>query len=162
MPAPAEGRDPTSACFTNREAYTHGFCDKGVFARRRWWVWGVRLVVEFLVLGPIEVRSADGQIRVGGIKQRSILALLIANRGHAVSADRIVDEIYGEDAGGGVRRSVQSIVSLLRRERTGRSTPNSLRRGCSCPSSRVGIMAVPFGPCVHQARLSGDGSACRW
>ena len=72
--------------------------------------------MEFLVLGPIEVRSADSQIRVGGVKQRSILALLIANRGHAVSADRIVEDVYGEDAASGARRSVQSIVSLLRRD----------------------------------------------
>jgi DNA-binding SARP family transcriptional activator len=71
--------------------------------------------VEFLVLGPIEVRSADGQVRVGGVNQRSILALLIADRGHVVSTDRIVENIYGEDAARGVRRSVQSIVSLVRR-----------------------------------------------
>ncbi|MEA3511665.1 MAG: helix-turn-helix domain-containing protein, partial [Actinomycetota bacterium] len=68
------------------------------------------------MLGPIEVCSAGSRVRMGGVKQRSILALLIANRGRAVSADRIVDEIYGEDAAGGVRRSVQSIVSLLRRD----------------------------------------------
>jgi predicted ATPase/DNA-binding SARP family transcriptional activator len=72
--------------------------------------------VEFLVLGPIEVYAAGSPIPVGGVKQRSILALLIANQGRAVSADRIVTDIYGEDAGGGVRRSVQSIVSLLRRD----------------------------------------------
>ncbi|MEN8114258.1 MAG: BTAD domain-containing putative transcriptional regulator, partial [Actinomycetota bacterium] len=50
------------------------------------------------------------------MKQRSVLALLIANRGRAVSADRIVDDLYGEDAGGGARRSVQTFVSMMRRE----------------------------------------------
>ena len=73
-------------------------------------------IVEFFVLGPLEVRSTGGRIGVGGVKQRSILALLIANRGCVVSTDRIVVDIYGEDAAGGVRRSVQSIVSLLRRD----------------------------------------------
>ncbi|MEN8114779.1 MAG: BTAD domain-containing putative transcriptional regulator [Actinomycetota bacterium] len=72
--------------------------------------------MEFLVLGPIEVCSAGTQIRVGGVKQRSILALLIANEGRAVSADRIVEGVYGEDAAADLRRSVQSFVSMLRRD----------------------------------------------
>ena len=73
-------------------------------------------MVEFRVLGPIEVYSGDELVHVGGVKQRSILALLIASRGQVVSADRIVDEVYGDDAAAGARRSVQSIVSMLRRE----------------------------------------------
>ena len=68
------------------------------------------------MLGPIEVRTGGGGVRVGGVKQRSILALLIANRGRVLTTDRIVVDVYGEDAAGGVRRSVQSAVSLLRRD----------------------------------------------
>jgi len=68
------------------------------------------------VLGPIEVYSDDEPVHVGGVKQRSILALLIASHGLVVSADRVVDEIYGEDAAVGVRRSVQTIISMLRRD----------------------------------------------
>ncbi|MEN8115215.1 MAG: BTAD domain-containing putative transcriptional regulator, partial [Actinomycetota bacterium] len=59
------------------------------------------------------------------MKQRSILALLIANRGRAVSADRIVDDLYGEDAAGGARRSVQTFVSMLRRDLGGVITGSS-------------------------------------
>ena len=73
-------------------------------------------MVEFRVLDPIEVYSDDTLFHGGGVKQRSILALLIAHRGHIVSADRIVDEIYGEDAAAGARRSVQTIISMLRRD----------------------------------------------
>jgi predicted ATPase/DNA-binding SARP family transcriptional activator len=73
-------------------------------------------VVEFRVLGPLEVYSDDTLVHVGGVKQRSILALLIANRGGVVSTDRIVDEVYGEDAAAGARRSVQTIISMLRRD----------------------------------------------
>lgn len=68
------------------------------------------------MLGPIEVRSAGVPIPVGGVKQRSILALLIVDAGHAVPTDRIVDEIYGDDATSGARRSVQTIVSAMRRD----------------------------------------------
>ena len=38
-------------------------------------------VVEFRFLGPIEVYSGDSLGHVGGVKQRRILALLIANHG---------------------------------------------------------------------------------
>jgi hypothetical protein len=41
--------------------------------------------VEFLVLGPVEVRSDGSLLRVGGVKQRSFLALLIASQGQALS-----------------------------------------------------------------------------
>ncbi len=80
------------------------------------WCGAYGWVVEFRVLGPIEVYSDDSLVHVGGVKQRSILALLIANHGQVVSADRIVDEIYGEDAAVGARRSVQTIISMLRRD----------------------------------------------
>jgi predicted ATPase/DNA-binding SARP family transcriptional activator len=73
-------------------------------------------VVEFRVLGPLEVYSDDTLVHVGGVKQRSILALLIAHRGEVVSTDRIVDEVYGDEAAVGARRSVQTIVSMLRRD----------------------------------------------
>jgi predicted ATPase/DNA-binding SARP family transcriptional activator len=73
-------------------------------------------VVEFRVLGPVEVYSDDKSVHVGGVKQRSILAFLIASHGQTVTADRIVGEVYGEDAAPGARRSVQTIVSMLRRD----------------------------------------------
>ena len=79
------------------------------------WCGAYGWVVEFRVLGPIEVYSDDTPVHVGGVKQRSILALLVANHGQVVSVDRIVDEIYGDDAASGARRSVQTIVSMLRR-----------------------------------------------
>lgn len=97
--------------------------------------------MEFLVLGPVEVRPADGSVRVGGVKQRSILALLVATRGQVLSADRIVDEVYGEDAAVGARRSVQSIISMLRRDLgdaivgTGGGYVFDAPRECSTPSS---------------------------
>lgn len=72
--------------------------------------------MDFLVFGAIEARSAGDRVPVGGVKQRSVLALLIANRGRPVSADRIVLEVHGEDAGPGARRSLQTVVSVLRHD----------------------------------------------
>ena len=97
-------------------AQATGVCRHGRVDGDTFWLSPYGWVVEFRVLGPIEVYSDDSLVHVGGVKQRSVLALLIANRGHVVSADRIVDEIYGDDAAPGVRRSVQTIISTLRRD----------------------------------------------
>ena len=72
--------------------------------------------VDLLVLGPVEVRNQGEPVSIGGPKQRSILALLVAEAGHPVSVDRIIDDVYGEDAPEGARRSVQTLVSMIRRE----------------------------------------------
>lgn len=57
--------------------------------------------LDFDVLGPVEVRNDDGPLPAGGPRQRSILALLIANAGRPVSLDRIVEGIYGGEVGAG-------------------------------------------------------------
>ena len=72
--------------------------------------------VDLLVLGPVEVRNQGEPMSIGGPKQRSILALLVAEAGHPVSVDRIIDDVYGDDAPEGARRSVQTLVSMIRRE----------------------------------------------
>jgi DNA-binding SARP family transcriptional activator/WD40 repeat protein len=72
--------------------------------------------VDLLVLGPVVVRNHGEPVPIGGPKQRAILALLTAEVGHPVSLDRIVDDVYGEDAPEGARRSVQTFVSMIRRE----------------------------------------------
>ena len=71
--------------------------------------------MDFLVLGPVTVHQDGEALPVGGSKQRSILALLVANIRHPVSLDRIVDSVYGEDARGGARHSVQTFISTIRR-----------------------------------------------
>ena len=72
--------------------------------------------VDLLVLGPVEVRNQGEPVSIGGPKQRSIMALLVAEAGRPVSVDRIIDDVYGDDAPEGARRSVQTLVSMIRRE----------------------------------------------
>jgi DNA-binding SARP family transcriptional activator/WD40 repeat protein len=72
--------------------------------------------VDLLVLGPVEVRNHGEPVPIGGPKQRAILALLAAEVGHPVSLDRMVDDVYGEDATEGARRSARTFISMIRRE----------------------------------------------
>jgi predicted ATPase/DNA-binding SARP family transcriptional activator len=50
----------------------------------------------FGVLGPLLVEQDGVAVRVGGARQRSVLALLLLSGGEALSRDRLVDELWGE------------------------------------------------------------------
>jgi DNA-binding SARP family transcriptional activator len=70
--------------------------------------------VEFLVLGPLEARVDGRALRLGGPKQRALLALLLLNANEVVSRDRLVDSLWGERAPGSAQRSLDTYVSRLR------------------------------------------------
>jgi predicted ATPase/DNA-binding SARP family transcriptional activator len=72
--------------------------------------------VRFGVLGPLEARGEAGQtVRLGGAKQRSVLALLLLRPGSVVSMDTIIDAIWGASASAGAASTVQVYISQLRR-----------------------------------------------
>jgi predicted ATPase/DNA-binding SARP family transcriptional activator len=67
------------------------------------------------VLGPVEV-SVDGRRSpLGSERQRAIVAVLLAAGGEVVSADRLVDGLWGSRAPAGARKALQTHVSRLRR-----------------------------------------------
>ena len=70
--------------------------------------------MDFRVLGPIEVVQDGIPVSLGGTKQRTVLALLLASSGRPVSTDRLIEGVYGDAAPDGVRRSIQTFVSNLR------------------------------------------------
>lgn len=72
--------------------------------------------VEFHVLGPVEALKDGVSVRLGGPKQRTVLALLLAEAGRTVSADRLIDLLWGEDPTPGARSTLQSYISTLRSE----------------------------------------------
>ncbi len=52
--------------------------------------------MEVRVLGPIEVFDSGNRLDIGGRKQKTVLAMLVANAGRPVSTDRLIDAVYGE------------------------------------------------------------------
>ena len=52
--------------------------------------------------------------RLGGRRDRAVLALLASNGGNPVSAERLVDEVWGESAPASATGSLQVAVSKLR------------------------------------------------
>lgn len=59
--------------------------------------------------------EGDRPVRLGGTKQRSVLALLLLHAGEVVSADRLVDELWGESPPDDAAAALQQHVSRLRR-----------------------------------------------
>jgi peptide/nickel transport system substrate-binding protein len=70
--------------------------------------------VEFLVLGPVEVRIGDRAVPVGGPKQRALLALLLLRRNEVVPRDQLIDALWGERAPASAQRSLDTYISRLR------------------------------------------------
>jgi len=73
-------------------------------------------MLEFRILGPLEVSDEAGPIALGGQRQRALLTVLLLEAGRVVPTDRLVDRLWGEDAPKTATTSLQNSISRLRRE----------------------------------------------
>ena len=71
--------------------------------------------MEYRILGPLEVRDGGRLVALGGDKQRALLAILVLHRNEVVSADRLIDELWGESPPATALRTLQAHVSRLRK-----------------------------------------------
>jgi len=72
-------------------------------------------VLEYRILGPVEVADENGPVALGGPRQRALLGLLLLNAGAVVSTDRIIDQLWSEHPPKTATTSLQNFVSQLRR-----------------------------------------------
>jgi YVTN family beta-propeller protein len=73
-------------------------------------------MMQFRILGSLEVAKDGRPIALGGTRQRAVLAILLLHRREVVSVDRLVDELWGERSPGTATKTVQVYVSRLRKE----------------------------------------------
>jgi DNA-binding SARP family transcriptional activator/basic membrane lipoprotein Med (substrate-binding protein (PBP1-ABC) superfamily) len=85
-------------------------------------------VIAFSVLGPLEVRTGETKLPLGGAKQRAVLAALLLRAGEVVSVERLIDEVWGDDPPPSARHSLEAYVSRLRQVLNGHG-PALVRRG---------------------------------
>ncbi len=71
--------------------------------------------MEFRILGPLEVWDEGSEVSLGGRKPRALLALLLLHRNEVVSADRLIDELWGEDPPERAAAALRVNVSRLRK-----------------------------------------------
>jgi len=72
-------------------------------------VWGYGL------LGPVEVQVGGRAVPLPSSKQRLALSMLLVEAGRVVSADRMMDELWGADLPADPRAALRTQVSRLRR-----------------------------------------------
>jgi predicted ATPase/DNA-binding SARP family transcriptional activator len=72
-------------------------------------------VLDFEILGPLEVRAQGEPLPLGGAKRRALLALLLLRANEVVSTDWLIDELWGERPPETAANTLQAHVSQLRR-----------------------------------------------
>jgi WD40 repeat protein/DNA-binding SARP family transcriptional activator len=73
------------------------------------------MALDFRILGPLEVAEDGVVLRLGGRMQRAVLAVLLLDAGRVVPVERLVDDLYGEDAPATGAAQVRDHVSQLRK-----------------------------------------------
>jgi WD40 repeat protein/DNA-binding SARP family transcriptional activator len=71
--------------------------------------------LEFRILGPLEVWRNEQRLKLGGERQRALLALLLLHANEVVPSDRLVELLFGADASDASLNSLHATVSRLRR-----------------------------------------------
>lgn len=76
---------------------------------------GSAATLEFRLLGPLEVWREGRPLRLGGERQRALLALLLLHANEVVPRERLIEELFGGDASDTGANALQVGISRLRR-----------------------------------------------
>jgi DNA-binding SARP family transcriptional activator len=71
-------------------------------------------VTQFLLLGPFEVHACRAPVVVGPPKQRTLLAALLLAAGRPVTADALIDRVWGGAPPAKARANLHAYVTRLR------------------------------------------------
>ena len=98
-------------------------------------------MLEFRILGPLEVLDGEQPVPLGGRNQRALLTILLLHANQAVSSERLVDQLWGEHPPRTAITSLQNSVPSY----GSCSAPGFCRRG-------------PRGMCSSSTRLSSTSA----
>src|SRR5947208_5412920 len=72
-------------------------------------------MLDFRLLGPVEVHDGARPIHLAGRRPRALLATLLLRRGKVVGTERLIDDLWGERPPVTARNSLHNHVSALRK-----------------------------------------------
>jgi DNA-binding SARP family transcriptional activator len=72
-------------------------------------------LVEYGILGPLEVVRDGTPVHVGPLKQRALLILLLVHANRVMPIDRLIDELWAGRPPAQATITLQSYISSLRR-----------------------------------------------
>lgn len=112
------------------------------------------------VLGPVVVRNGDRALPVGSAMLRCVLGMLAVQHDRWVSAEELIDGLWGEDPPATCRNLVHTYIARLRRL-LARAAPSSTgdepilasRQGYQISSEAFDLDVVRFDELVHRADL---------
>jgi predicted ATPase/DNA-binding SARP family transcriptional activator len=104
------------------------------------------------VLGPLDLERAGRPLVLGSRLQRRLLLTLVAARGATRSADRLVEELWGEHPPAAPANALQSHVTRLRDTLGDRDLVRTRAPGYALDVSRADVDADRFEAVVEQAR----------
>jgi DNA-binding SARP family transcriptional activator len=117
-------------------------------------------VIEYRILGPLEVVGDDGPIPLGGQKQRALLGLLLVRAGQVVSTELLVTQLWGESPPRTATTSLQNFVSQLRKL-LGTEALETKPPGYVLRVDREGFDLARFESLVGEARQAEPESRAR-
>ena len=111
-----------------------------------------RSVVEFKMLGAVEVVDAGGPLSLGGPQQRKVLAVLLSDPGTTLTYDRLLEVLWPDgQAPENARRTAISYVSRLR-SALGDGWVTTTAAGYQLDISSASVDALRFVALVDGAR----------
>src|SRR2546423_14039298 len=72
-------------------------------------------MIDFRILGALEVFHGGRAVAVGGSRQRMLLAVLLLHPNESLGTDRLIDELWGERPPTTAAKTVQVHISRLRK-----------------------------------------------
>jgi YVTN family beta-propeller protein len=101
---------------------------------------GKRAKMDYRILGPLQVADGDRPVGLGGDKQRALLAILLLHRNEVVSADELIDDLWGERPPPSAPRTLQAYVSRLRKALDSNGAVAGARDGDPSPGFSEGAL----------------------
>jgi predicted ATPase/DNA-binding SARP family transcriptional activator len=118
--------------------------------------------MQFRVLGPLEVRDGAGEaVTLTGPKERALLIALLVDPASVVSADRLIDILWGEQPPRNPANALQARVSALRRSLGDPKSIVSSGHGYRLPVGTDDLDASRFERLITEARALDSNDPAR-
>ena len=108
-------------------------------------------MLEFRILGPLEVWDGEKTLELGGQRQRAVLAVLAMHVGEVVPSERLITYLWGESPPPTAATSLQNAVSQLRKA-LGADVVETRAPGYALNAEKDAVDARRFERLVNEAR----------
>ena len=107
--------------------------------------------MNYLILGPLEVRDGETGVTLRGGQQRKLLAILLLHGGEAVSSDRLIHELWDGKPPDTAAKALQGYVSSLRKQ-LGQEAVETVGSGYRLKTAAGDLDASRFEEILGEAR----------